>query len=188
MIFSLFFHSHSKQVYQMLKSFTEIQRIAYQTAANRNRKDMLILHLRTFAFAVGYRHIFRKPKKVGLRRVFGCPYHSIVKHFPETYRCISQRSLVAEAAERTFRELRESASASNNSNENMLRSITTRNHFALRSHLQRQTVNFLKSQKQVSAVSEAAGHFGQRRRLTWTAQFIKNLVRCKFYIQQCNLM
>lgn len=59
-----------------------------------------------YIFSLNYTRLFNDPVKHTERKMFGGPYHSVVKHMPEQYRMVSLRSTVAEAAERMFSELR----------------------------------------------------------------------------------
>ena len=93
------------KVSRMLISLTEIQRLAYQLEDQRCSRDLLHMTLMTLRFSTAYTSIFSGAKS-STRRIFGTPYHSVVAHMPETYRLISLRSLVAEASERLFHELR----------------------------------------------------------------------------------
>lgn len=88
----------------MLFALTELQRLAYQLASKRSTKDVLRAHLMALQFAVNYSDIFKDTDKK--RLVFGTPYHSVVCHFAESLRLMSLRSIVTEAAERMFHELR----------------------------------------------------------------------------------
>ena len=69
-------------------------------------RDALCLHLRAYQFTVLLSATFKTLKKVSRGRLYGCPLHCVVKHMPEMYRCVSLRSIVAEAAERLFHQFR----------------------------------------------------------------------------------
>ena len=90
----------------MVRTLCTVQEVAYQPAAHRCPRDILRLYCATYRFAMAYSEVFQSPKKLSLRKMFGTPYHSLVKHFPDLYRLISLRSVVAEAAERLFTDFR----------------------------------------------------------------------------------
>jgi hypothetical protein len=93
-------------MYRMVFYLTEIQRMAYQTASKRTSSDMLHYHVVTYQFGRLYSQIFANPEKLSVRKMFGAPFHCVVKHMPELYRCVSLRSIVAEASERVFHDIR----------------------------------------------------------------------------------
>lgn len=90
----------------MVRRLTELQRLAYQTAEKRMTKDVLRFHLQALLFSVVYTEIFRNPKRVSKRAMFGAPYHSIVCHMPQLLRIVSLRSIVTESSERIFSDLK----------------------------------------------------------------------------------
>lgn len=90
----------------MVRRLTELQRLAYQTSDKRTTRDVLRFHLQALLFSVVYTELFKEPKKVSKRAMFGAPYHSIVCHMPQLYRIVSLRSIVTESSERIFSELK----------------------------------------------------------------------------------
>lgn len=101
-----FFCRHSEHVYRMLYNLSEVQRLAYQQAEHRTLQNVLRLHIAAFLFGRHFCKVFAEPKKLTRRRLFGCPFHSIVTHFAEFYRLVSLRSIMAETSERLFHEVR----------------------------------------------------------------------------------
>ena len=93
-------------MYKMLRALCTIQSLAYQTADKRCPRDILRMYVATYRFSMRFSEIFKSPKNLSVRKMFGTPYHSLVKHFPELYRLVSLRSVVAEAAERLFTDFR----------------------------------------------------------------------------------
>ena len=87
----------------MVNVLCDVQRLAYQRADDRQRADVLRFHLNAFQFANRYQEIFGHLQDKH-RKLFGVPFHSIVAHMAELYRCISLRSIVAEASERSFHD------------------------------------------------------------------------------------
>lgn len=90
----------------MLRSLCEIQKLAYQLSSDSTKKDVLHFHAMAYVFATNYTQTFRSPERNSVRKMFGCPYHSVTKHMPNLFRIVSLRSVVAEAAERMFSALR----------------------------------------------------------------------------------
>lgn len=90
----------------MVFALTELQRLAYQTAADRNPRDVLHFFLQSLIFSAVFSETFKSPKAVSLRSLFGTPYHSISVHMAEMYRIVSLRSIVTETSERIFNQLR----------------------------------------------------------------------------------
>ena len=60
----------------------------------------------TLIFAAAYQEVFTEPIKNTERKAFGGPFHAIATHFAPMYRLVSLRSVIAEAAERTFNTLK----------------------------------------------------------------------------------
>lgn len=92
--------------YKVLYNLCIIQRYAYQLEKDRTPRGILHLHLTVLKFVVEFSTLFKKPKKLKKRKMFGTPYHSLVSHLPLLYRYISLRSVVAEQDERMFSDLR----------------------------------------------------------------------------------
>lgn len=90
-------------IYQLVYSLTEIQRLAYLPAQQKSPKDILRMHLKALVFGCLHCQIFKKFKSSS---VFGAPFHCLVAHFPDTFRLVSLSSIVAEASEREFNQLR----------------------------------------------------------------------------------
>lgn len=98
--------SDLNDIHRMLFYLCEIQRLAYQLSHGRSKQEILRFHVLTFQFGLLYQEIFSEPVEVSKRRLFGTPFHSVSKHMPQLYRCVSLRSVVAEASERLFGDMR----------------------------------------------------------------------------------
>ena len=90
----------------MLLALTELQRLAYQLAADRCPRDTLHFYLQALVFAVQFSEVFANLDKGKYRSMYGAPYHCITVHMAEIYRMVSLRSIVTETSERIFHELR----------------------------------------------------------------------------------
>jgi hypothetical protein len=94
----------SKDIYDLCTTLVEIISICY--SQQRTTKKILRLYNLTFKFSLLSKSIIGVPKKMTTRKFFGCHFHCLTVHAPETYRMICLRSLVPEQEERTFGDLR----------------------------------------------------------------------------------
>jgi hypothetical protein len=90
----------------MVFALTELQRLAYQLESERCERDLLHFHLQSLVFAAHYTDCFQVLKHVTTRAMYGAPYHCVTVHMAELYRIVSLRSIVTEASERIFHQLR----------------------------------------------------------------------------------
>lgn len=57
--------------------------------------------------------MFKEPRQIGVRAMFGMPYHSITAHFAEWYRLLPLSSINAESHERMFKDIKMSTTSTN---------------------------------------------------------------------------
>lgn len=95
-----------RDIYRLLLSLIEIQKIAYAEESERSPRSILRAYNQCYIFAQLYMKLFKNPKKNSHRSMYGMPFHVISVHLPEQYRLVNGRSIVAEAAERHFNKLR----------------------------------------------------------------------------------
>ena len=98
--------STGREIYQLLISLVELQKIAYSEESERAPRSILRACNQSFAFAMPHIKLFNNPQKVNYRKMFGVPFYALSVHLAETCRIINGRSIVAEAAERHFNKLR----------------------------------------------------------------------------------
>ena len=100
--------TEGRNIYRLLMSLVELQKLAYSEEAARSQKSILRAYNQSFIIAIMYIRLFGDPSKTKTshRSMFGVPFHNISVHLPETLRLVNGRSIMAEAAERHFYKLR----------------------------------------------------------------------------------
>lgn len=96
----------SKDIYDLCTSLVEIISICYSPYEQRTQKKILRLYNLCFKFSILSKTVISIPKKMTARTFYGCHFHSLTVHTPETYRLVCLRSLIPEQEERTFGDLR----------------------------------------------------------------------------------
>lgn len=96
----------SKDIYDLCTSLVEIISICYSPYEQRTQKKILRLYNLCFKFSILSKTVISIPKKMTARKFYGCHFHSLTVHTPETYRLVCLRSLIPEQEERTFGDLR----------------------------------------------------------------------------------
>lgn len=105
----------SPQVYEILITLCEIQRLLY--AKEEKRTSSTVLHMNNIIFrhAIALNNFFGGKKlKLSNRKMFGKYYHAIVCHAGDQYRIISGRSSNTEQEERTFNFFKQVSSSTTN--------------------------------------------------------------------------
>ena len=95
-----------RDIYRLLMSLIELQKIAYAEENERSPRIVLRAYNQSFVFALLYLKLFSSPKKSKERAMFGMPFHAISHHLPDIIRLVNGRSIGAKAAERHFNKLR----------------------------------------------------------------------------------
>ena len=95
----------SKDVEELIRTLMVISKLAYQPAAKRSPRSILLLFNTVFVHASLILKLFGKKwfsSKLSNQKLFGIYYHSIVGHFAKVNRTIALSSIYAEAEERMF--------------------------------------------------------------------------------------
>lgn len=95
-----------KDIVNMCTSLVEIISICYSQHSQRTPKIILRLHNQCFQFSILCKRIIGVPKKMTSRKFYGCHFHSLTVHAPQTYRLFCLRPLIPEQEERSFGDLR----------------------------------------------------------------------------------
>ena len=98
--------SNGQNLYQVLISLVELQKLTYATKAERSPRAILCVHNQSFIFGLLCMKLFSSPRQCGHGSMFGMPFHALTIHLPETLCIVNGRSIIAEAAERHFYKLR----------------------------------------------------------------------------------
>ena len=96
----------SEDILHLCIFLVEIISICYSPYDQRTPKKILRLYNICFQFSVLLRSIVGFPKKMTSRKFYGCHFHSLTVHAPETFRLVCLRSLIPEQEERSFGDLR----------------------------------------------------------------------------------
>lgn len=73
---------------------------------HKNTKEVLRLYNPCFMFSFLCKTIIENPQKMTARKFYGCHFHCMIVHAPQTHRIFCLRSLVQELEERSFCDLR----------------------------------------------------------------------------------
>jgi hypothetical protein len=95
-----------KDLATLCTALVEIISICYSHENQRTRKNILRLQNQCFLFSFLCKTIIGNPNKMTARKFYGCHFHSLTVHAPQTYRLFCLRSLIPEKEERSFGDLR----------------------------------------------------------------------------------
>lgn len=93
-------------MFELCSTLVEIVAICYSHYEERTQKKILRLYNQCFKFSILVKSIVGIPKKMTARKFYGCHFHSLTVHAPETFRLVCLRSLVPEKEERSFGDFR----------------------------------------------------------------------------------
>ena len=94
------------EILQLCTSLVDIISICYSHYSERTPKKILRLYNQSFSFSYLCRSIIGNPQKMTARKFYGCHFHCMTVHAPQTYRIFCLRSLIPEQEERSFGDLR----------------------------------------------------------------------------------
>ena len=80
--------------------------ICHSHYSERTPKKILLLYNQSFSFSYLCRSIIGNPQKLTVSKFFGCHFHCMTVHAPQTYIIFCFHSLIPEQEERSFRVLR----------------------------------------------------------------------------------
>ena len=92
----------------LFETLTEIQEIVYSHDKDRSSKTILRLYNLTFIHGMEAKRIFKKPKSLTSRKLFGQYFHALTCHAPQQFRIMSLSSTNAENEERSFHFFKDS--------------------------------------------------------------------------------
>lgn len=96
----------SKEILLLCTSLVEMISICYSHHHQRTPKTILRLYNQSFLFSVLCKTVIGTPKKMTTRKFYGCHFHSMTVHAPQTFRIFCLRSLIPEQEERSFGDMR----------------------------------------------------------------------------------
>lgn len=110
-----------KNFHKLLTTLVEMQSLLYADEAKRTSKSILRFYNLSFIHAVEMRKLFKNPKKLTSRKMFGQYHHALTVHAPQQFRIVSLSSRNAENEERAFNFLKSiSTQTSNHHPENVI--------------------------------------------------------------------
>ena len=108
----------NKDVYKILTTLCEIQRVLYAGEKERNAELVLRLHM-TFIHACLIREVIGSNVKIITERALWGKYsHALIYHSPIMYRIVSGKSANAEQEERIFNTLKQITRTTSNQQPN----------------------------------------------------------------------
>ena len=110
-----------KDFRMLFETLVEIQGLLYSHEDQRTVKSILRLYNLTFVHGMEARRLFKKPKALTKRKMFGQYFHALICHAPQQFRVVALMSTNAENEEREFNFLKNvSTHTSNHHPENVL--------------------------------------------------------------------
>ena len=98
-----------------------MQSILYIDESKRTSKAILRLYNLAFIHAIETRRLFKTPKKLTVRKMFGQYHHALTVHAPQQFRIVPLSSTNAENEERSFNFLKTiSTQTSNHHPDNVI--------------------------------------------------------------------
>lgn len=149
----------SPQIEGILRTMTEIVKIAYTKADERSPKYILRLYNITFQHAMLCVNTLSKSTKLSKEKLFGIYFHSLICHLPHVARIISPNSVHTEDEERLFSVIKNISMRTSNRS---LQSIRDNSIIRLQAEQSLQTEDLLSShqyESQISKFSKAVGKF-----------------------------
>uniref|UniRef100_A0A8W8L0T5 Uncharacterized protein n=1 Tax=Magallana gigas TaxID=29159 RepID=A0A8W8L0T5_MAGGI len=95
-----------KEILLLCTSLVEMISICYSHHHQMTPKTILRLYNQSFLFSVLCKTVIGTPKKMTTRKFYGCHFHSMTVHAPQTFRIFCLRSLIPEQEERSFGDMR----------------------------------------------------------------------------------
>ena len=114
-------HGLLRDYHLLFTILVEIQSLLYADESKRTCKAILRLYNLTFVHAIETRGLFKKPKKLTVRKMFGQYHHALTVHAPQQFRIVPISSTNAENEERSFNFLKTiSTQTSNHHPDNVI--------------------------------------------------------------------